>query len=193
MATAILKCDGCGIDFTIKSSPAIIKRQRFCSRACFAVVLRSRVRPMLESFKERLSERSYVADNGCIIYTGQSNGNYGQIEYRRKTYLAHRAAYMVAFGDIPAGFFVCHTCDVRHCINPAHLWAGTHKENMADMSAKGRASKFGNKLEKIPAADIPKIRSRIESGEKAQAIANEYGVSHSIISMIKHGKRRALS
>jgi hypothetical protein len=55
----------------------------------------------------------------------------------RKGY-AHRRAWEEAFGPIPDGMLVLHTCDVRNCVNPEHLFLGTNKENTQDMVTKGR-------------------------------------------------------
>ena len=56
---------------------------------------------------------------------------------RRHGY-AHRQAWVQNFGPIPKGMYVCHTCDVRNCINPEHLFLGTQSDNIRDMATKGR-------------------------------------------------------
>ena len=52
---------------------------------------------------------------------------------------AHRIAWQIAYGPIPAGLLVLHTCDNPGCVNPVHLYIGTQKDNMRDMSIRGYA------------------------------------------------------
>lgn len=62
---------------------------------------------------------------------------YGFVGYRGNNWAVHRVMWIITNGAIPAGMHVCHTCDVRRCCNPAHLWLGTNQQNIADMTAKG--------------------------------------------------------
>lgn len=90
-------------------------------------------------------------------------------------------------GEIPKGIDVCHTCDVRNCVNPDHLWLGTRKENVADMHSKNRALKArGEKSSnaKMTAVQVSEIRARKAAGETIAALADVFGVSMGCISAI---------
>lgn len=83
---------------------------------------------------------SYVDKTAeCWIWNGarQTTG-YGTVGFNGKLYRAHRIAYVIANGPVPDGLYVLHSCDCPPCCNPAHLRAGTQKENMADIGIKGR-------------------------------------------------------
>ena len=75
----------------------------------------------------------------CIIWQGAvNNKGYGKLKERGIDWLAHRWAYTQAYGPIPTGKILRHTCDNRRCIEPTHLITGTWMENMQDAKDRGR-------------------------------------------------------
>jgi len=86
-------------------------------------------------------------NSGCWLWSGAvSPSGYGWFHMpnsggRGKSWRAHRASYSAFKGKIPEGLHVCHKCDVRSCVNPEHLWLGSHKDNMKDRNRKGRSAR----------------------------------------------------
>lgn len=78
-------------------------------------------------------------NSGCWLWIGYTMKNgYGQITYCQKSWLAHRLSFY-GFNNIdPKELYVCHKCDNPSCVNPDHLFLGTHKDNMKDMVSKKR-------------------------------------------------------
>src|SRR5882757_8744776 len=74
---------------------------------------------------------AYVVDkNGCWIWTKSTyKTGYGMIHYKGKNVRAHRLALTLFKGLDPTGFYACHTCDVRLCVNPDHLYLGDAQQN----------------------------------------------------------------
>lgn len=113
---------------------------------------------------------------------------YGQIHYKGRTRMCHRVSYEDKYGEIPKGIFCLHKCDNRKCVNPNHLFLGTHKDNMIDMKNKNRQSKevrhYRYKLieSKLDEDKIRQIKEKYKSGSITQrALAKEYNISQSII------------
>jgi len=97
-----------------------------------------------------MRERCIVDANGCWLYPEiVSNTGYGHTQIstdgKRRNWAAHRLMWVLEKGPIPKDMLVCHTCDVRNCINPAHLWLGTNTDNQRDRVKKGR-HKGGKKI-----------------------------------------------
>ena len=108
----------------------------------------------------------------------QTNG-YGQFSWAGRNILAHRAAWMVWVGEIPAGAMLCHTCDNKVCCNPDHLYVGTAKTNGADAKRRGRST-AGDRhpRRKLSSEDVGEIRARYAAGGVLQReLGAEYGVT----------------
>lgn len=90
------------------------------------------------TLKERFESKYIpVTESGCWIWIANIiKTGYGVIGVKGKMRLAHRTAWELYVDPIPEGIFVLHKCDVRSCVNPNHLFLGTHQDNMADMMKK---------------------------------------------------------
>ena len=138
-------------------------------------------------------EKSFRKDpSGCWNWTKYvMPEGYGQIQEQNyhgkiaKVTRAHRVSWMLYRGKIPKGLWVLHKCDNPRCVNPDHLFLGTHQDNMDDMARKGRrVIQYGEKANraKLTEEDVLEIRKDKRSYHK---IAQDYGVGDTTIRMAK--------
>ena len=137
-------------------------------------------------------EKKFSVTPECWVWTASlDTQGYGQHHYHGVQRGAHRVAHELYVGAIPLGLHVLHKCDNRRCVNPDHLFLGTHQDNMRDRNQKGRQAHNvgetggGSKLTRQKILQI-KADSRSQ-----RAISMDYGVSQGLISFIKLGKRWA--
>ena len=136
------------------------------------------------------AKRSVInPSSGCIEWTRYVNHNgYGTVKHKRKQYTAHRFAWIWKYGPISNDCVVCHKCDNRRCINLDHLFAGTTLDNVRDKINKGRlrvASGEESGTSKLTSEQVKKI---MVDARPQRAIAEDYGICQSNVSIIKSGK-----
>ena len=148
------------------------------------------------TFEERFWAKVDKRDEtGCWNWTASRYKGYGKLMVAGKTVYAHRTAWELLVGPIPAGMHVLHApnvCHNRKCVNPAHLRLGTNAENVADRKKDGtqnytQGEKHGMaKLNEVMVADIRGFYAKGDVTQKE--IARAYGVEQSQISDIVRGK-----
>lgn len=144
--------------------------------------------------------------DGCWLWTGLvGKDGYGRIRpgTGTKKVRTDRFSYELHRGPIPEGMFVLHTCDIRPCVNPAHLFLGTSRDNIDDMVTKGRSLKGRDPFSKcqeqrvrgerhgqakLTAEQVVEIRRRRANGEICRSIAEAFGLSKKTVQYICSGK-----
>lgn len=136
--------------------------------------------------RQTLEERfmKYVhKEEACWLWTGYVNtSGYGSLTVKGTPVGAHRLSFMLFKGEVPDGKVVCHTCDVRTCVNPEHLWLGSNRENLDDMLAKGRQSRVPgeqNGMSKLTEDQVRAIRQEHIDGATKASLCRKYEVSSS--------------
>lgn len=157
---------------------------------------------LVSRFIRKVSQPAH--GGACWQWVGSLNRNgYGQIRISGRTIKAHRASWVIHFGEIPGALHVLHRCDNRCCVNPDHLFLGTNDDNIADRMSKGRSRALRGP--EHPFAKRPELRPRGErhgrstitegvavkilsaTGTRKQ-IADAFGVTVVVVNNIKRRK-----
>lgn len=123
----------------------------------------------------------------CWLWKASVNGGgYGQIWESlpsRKRWDTHRFSWVLHNGPIPEGLHVLHTCDVKRCVNPNHLYLGSNSQNTQDAIARGQKPRGADcSFAKLSHEQVIQVRKRSQSERISQdALAKEYGVSQTTI------------
>lgn len=129
----------------------------------------------------------------CWQWTAGGTDGYGQMGANGTVIGAHRFSYQIHYGEIPVGLYVLHTCDNRGCVNPSHLFLGTHADNMRDMAIKHRHAPVDgerNPNAKYTDSEIDRIFELLAQGLSHHAIARATGISRGHVSKVIKGEVR---
>lgn len=119
---------------------------------------------------------------------------YAQFKFNGKYHRASRIAYELTYGPIPEGLCCLHHCDNIECINPGHMFLGTHKDTMNDMTLKGRryiTLGIDNGRAKLTEEQVLEIRRlyALENHMLQREIALMFGISRPLVGSIITRKR----
>jgi predicted XRE-type DNA-binding protein len=144
----------------------------------------------LISAKERFFDKLIIGKE-CWIWIGLKNKQgYGNFNYRGKYYLSHRMSWIFHNGLIPQKYCVCHKCDNPSCVNPEHLFLGTHSDNMNDAYQKGRRNnaKENHPRYRITKEMVEKVKDLRKTGLTQKKIGEAIGLTQTTVSSILLGK-----
>ena len=128
--------------------------------------------PVLERFWHYTDKRG---PDECWLWKGSAGqSGYGQLTVQNKHYSSHRLAFMLLVGPI-VHRDVCHSCDVRLCVNPSHLFNASHSVNMKDAVSKGRCNAMILKNIEIGKARENERRIRREEIERLKKLGPQLG------------------
>lgn len=147
----------------------------------------------------RIWPRLIATESGCMEWQGSRNEHgYGQLRVDGRLIKAHRFAWELINGPIPAGADLLHSCDNPPCCNPDHLAPGDASTNGRDMSTRGRhgawakpervARGIRHGAAKLTDVDVRSIRAAVVAGESISSLARRFAVSRQTIRGVRDGK-----
>jgi HNH endonuclease len=126
---------------------------------------------------------------GCIEWMGSRDKlGYGRLVVTGSSVLAHRKAWELERATVPEGLHVCHKCDNPPCVNPDHLFIGTHVDNMMDKHGKGRCRTVTGELSKSKLTEAAVREIRADKISLVKDLAAKFGVRPNTISMVRTGR-----
>lgn len=153
-------------------------------------IYRNRVYYKLSPLERLMGRVQIDTTSGCWLWTGvlMKNG-YGRMEIEESQMYAHRASWFIHNGEIPSGNIVFHHCDVRNCVNPAHLYLGTYQSNMDDAKNRNRMPCGERRRDsKLSLAQVEEMRTLFGHRSDIE-IGKIYGVHDATVYNIRKGKR----
>lgn len=157
-------------------------RAHYESKRRVGLIAKSPPKTTYDKFFARVEKSS-----DCWIWKGQKREGYGRLKIDGHFVGAHRISYEIHFGEFSKNLCVLHRCDNPSCVNPDHLFLGSHEDNMKDMAKKGRGKSgrySGQKhaVCKLTESDVLSIRCDQRTQD---VIAADYGVSRNSIYKVK--------
>jgi hypothetical protein len=139
-------------------------------------------------FEERFTPEP---NTGCWLWLHRyDKKGYGVTFFgpNRGGQLAHRVVYEFYVGPIPRGMFLCHKCDTPACVNPAHMFVGTVKDNALDMVRKGRVPKGRDTSKKMTPELVRELRQQAAQGVNFHELARRFPISRTSVRTIVRGE-----
>jgi len=131
------------------------------------------------------------SEENCWMYKGTTYNSYGVLTHKGKRVYVHRVSYEFHKGTIKEGLSVLHKCNNKLCVNPKHLYEGTHKDNARDRELTENHSRGAkNSNSTLTEEEVTEIKKlvQVEFWRTRKDIGEQFGVSHATISRIATGK-----
>lgn len=185
-------CAHCGVtkplnDFYAHAHSAQGRVKR--CKQCMVIISRLKRPPRLRPTSIERFLKKFVVTPGCWLWTGPKDGKgYGMFRAGEKTRRAHRFSYALYVGVIPENMLVCHRCDTPACVNPAHLFIGTSRDNAEDREQKGRGVRPSGEAHHNAKLTMEQAKAIRADNRKQREIAADYGISQHAVWAVKQNK-----